>query len=237
MNGDVFDGPSLAYGAPAAERMTVQGTVNKTAILLALALATAVWAWTGIAPDARGPAALGGALVGLALAIAIIVRKRWAPALAPVYALAEGVVLGAVSSLYEELYAGITLLAVGLTFGTLATLLAAYTSRLIRVTHRLRAGIVAATGGILLVYLVSLVLGLFGVAVPFINDASPVGILISLVIVTVAALNLVLDFDFIERGAASGAPKYLEWYGAFGLLVTLVWLYLEILRLLSKLRR
>jgi uncharacterized YccA/Bax inhibitor family protein len=219
-------------------RMTVQGTVNKTALLLVLALATASATWVLESADPAGASglAIGAALVGLVVAIATIVKPRWAPVTAPIYALVEGVVLGAVSMIFEASYPGIATQAVALTFGVLGVMLLAYRTGLVRVTQRFRAGVVAATGAIFLVYLVSLVLGLFGVRVPLLNDASPLGILISLVIVGVAALNLVLDFDFIEQGARAGAPAYLEWYGAFGLMVTLVWLYLELLRLLSKLR-
>jgi uncharacterized YccA/Bax inhibitor family protein len=209
--------------------MTVQGTVNKTALLLVLALATASASW--VLGTAGGPGvagwAIGAGLAGLAVAIATIVRPRWSPVTAPIYALVEGVVLGLVSMWFEARYEGIAIQAVALTFGVLGAMLVLYKTRVIKVTERFRAGVLAATLAIAVVYLVSLVLGLFGVQVPFLNDASPLGILIS----------LVLDFDLIERGTRSGAPAYMEWYAAFGLLVTLVWLYLELLRLLSKLRR
>jgi uncharacterized YccA/Bax inhibitor family protein len=180
--------------------------------------------------------AIGASLTGLVVAIATIVRPRWSPITAPIYALVEGVVLGVVSMWFETSYPGIAIQAVALTFGVLGAMLVLYTTRVIRVTQRFRTGVLAATLAIAGVYLVSLLLGLFGVRVPFLYDASPLGILISLAIVVVAALNLVLDFDLIERGARSGAPAYMEWYAAFGLLVTLVWLYLELLRLLGRLR-
>jgi uncharacterized YccA/Bax inhibitor family protein len=227
---DVFTG----FRAPAAEAMTIQGTVNKTAVLLALTVASAGWTWISVAPS-RG-LLIGAMLVGLGLAIATIVRRRWSPLTAPLYALVEGVVLGAISKLFEAAYPGIVVQAVSLTFGVLAALLLVYTSRLIRVTQNFRLGVAAATLGIVLVYGLSLILGLFGVRVPFLDDASPLGILISLAIVVVASLNLVLDFDFIEQGVRYRAPKYMEWYGGFSLLVTLVWLYIEGLRLLAKLR-
>lgn len=218
--------------------MTVQGTVNKTALLLVLALATATASW--VVGTAGGPGvtgwALGASLVGLAVAIATIVRPRWSPVTAPIYALVEGVVLGLVSMLFEARYPGIATQAVALTFGVLGAMLLLYKTGVIKVTQRFRAGVLAATLAIFAVYMASLVLGLFGIRVPLLNDASPLGILISLAIVVVAALNLVLDFDLIDRGARSGAPAYMEWYAAFGLLVTLVWLYLELLRLLAKLR-
>ena len=145
--------------------------------------------------------------------------------------------IGAISAFAESRFPGIVLQAVGLTFGTLFALLGAYRSGLIRATENFKLGVVAATGGIFLVYLVSMILGMFGVGVPFIHDSGPIGIAFSLFVVVIAALNLVLDFDFIENGAEAGAPKYMEWVGAFGLMVTLIWLYIEILHLLSKLRR
>jgi uncharacterized YccA/Bax inhibitor family protein len=231
---DVFTAPRT----DGSGTMTVQGTVDKTALLLLLALATASASWvlgTGGGPGVAGWA-LGASLAGLVVAIATIVRPRWAPVTGPIYALLEGVVLGVVSMWFEARYRGIAIQAVALTFGVLGAMLALYRTRVIKVTQRFRAGVLAATLAIFVVYLVALVLGLFGVQVPLLNDASPLGILISLAIVTVAALNLVLDFDLIDRGARSGAPAYMEWYAAFGLLVTLVWLYLELLRLLAKLR-
>jgi uncharacterized YccA/Bax inhibitor family protein len=218
--------------------MTVQGTVNKTAWLLVLALSTATASW--VLATAGGPGvagwAIGASLAGLAVAIATIVRPRWSPVTAPIYALVEGVVLGLVSMWFEAGYPGIAIQAVALTFGVLGAMLVLYKTGVIKVTQRFRTGVVAATLAIAAVYLVSILLGLFGVRVPFLYDASPLGILISLAIVAVAALNLVLDFDLIDRGTRSGAPAYMEWYAAFGLLVTLVWLYLELLRLLGRLR-
>jgi uncharacterized YccA/Bax inhibitor family protein len=231
---DVFTATRLDGGGT----MTVQGTVNTTALLLVLAVATATASWVLGTSGGSGVAGwvLVASLAGLGVAIATIVRPRWSPVTGPIYALVEGVVLGLVSMWFEASYPGIAIQAVALTFGVLGAMLVLYKTRVIKVTQRFRAGVLAATLAIAVVYLVSLVLGLFGVRVPFLNDASPLGILISLAIVTVAALNLVLDFDLIERGARSGAPAYMEWYAAFGLLVTLVWLYLELLRLLAKLR-
>ena len=232
---DVFTATRLDEGRGT---MTVNGTVNKTALLLILALFTASASW--VLGTSGGPGiggwAIGASLGGLAVAIATIVRPRWSPVTAPIYALLEGVVLGLVSMWFEASYPGIAIQAVALTFGVFGVMLALYRTGMIKVTQRFRAGVLGATLGIAVVYLVSLVLGLFGVRVPFLNDASPLGILISLAIVAVAALNLVLDFDLIDRGARSGAPAYMEWYAAFGLLVTLVWLYLELLRLLARLR-
>ena len=230
---DAFSG---ARGLAAGNAMTVQGTVNKTAILLACLLIGSSWTW-GRAM-AGGPvqgAMMLGILGGFILALVTVFKKAWAPVTAPIYAVLEGLALGGISALLEVSYRGIVMQAVALTFGTLAAMLLAYTSGLIRVTRGFTLGIVAATGGICIVYLVDLVLGFFGKAVPFLYDNGPLGIGISVFIVIIAALNLVLDFDFIEHGSESGAPKYMEWYGAFGLMVTLVWLYLEILRLLAKL--
>jgi uncharacterized YccA/Bax inhibitor family protein len=230
---DVFSATRLDGGGT----MTVNGTVNKTGLLLILALVTASASWVlGSGGSGAAVWAIGASLAGLAVAIATIVRPRWSPITGPIYALVEGVVLGVVSMWFEASYPGIAIQAVALTFGVLGAMLVLYKTRVIKVTRRFRTGVLAATLAIAAVYLVALVLGLFGVRVPLLNDTGPMGILISLAIVTVAALNLVLDFDLIERGARSGAPAYMEWYAAFGLLVTLVWLYLELLRLLAKLR-
>lgn len=222
--------------------MTINGTAQKTLFLLALAFGSACFTWSKTFaaveanPAAAMPWAIGGLVVGLIAGLVICFRHTWAPALAPVYALAEGLFLGGVSASLEVQYPGIVIQAVGGTFGTLLGLLLAYQSGLVRATENFKLGIVAATGGICLVYLISMIGGFFGFPVPFIHDAGPIGIGFSLVVVVIAALNLVLDFDFIEQAAERGAPKYLEWYGAFALMVTLVWLYMEILRLLSKLR-
>jgi uncharacterized YccA/Bax inhibitor family protein len=169
--------------------------------------------------------------------MATIFKPVWSPVTAPLYAAAEGLFLGAISALYEQRFHGIVLQAVLLTSGTLLALLAVYSMRLVRVTQNFRLGLLAATGGVALVYLLTIVLGLFGIHIPYIHDSGAIGIGFSIVVVVIAALNLVLDFDFIENGCARGAPKYMEWYAGFGLLVTLVWLYLEMLRLLSKLSR
>lgn len=215
--------------------MTIQGTVNKTLILLLLVTITASWMWS------LGENALvyiaPAAILGLVAAIVTIFKKDIANITAPIYALLEGVVLGGISSVFERQYPGIVVQAVALTFGTLFCLLAAYKSGVIKATENFKLGIVAATGAIAVIYLVSLVMGFFGVRMPMIHSTGPMGIIFSLFVVTIAALNLVLDFDFIEKGAEKNAPVYMEWYGAFGLIVTLIWLYLEILRLLSKLQR
>jgi uncharacterized YccA/Bax inhibitor family protein len=228
---DTFRGMPRTSGAT----MTLQGVVNKTGISLLIMMVTATVSW-----NSPRPLALLLMIVGLAggllVAFTTIFKKEWAPFTTPLYAALEGLLLGGISQMYEQRVEGIVPLAVGLTMGTLGALLLAYTSRLIKVTQNFRLGVFAATGAIALFYLVGFVLRLFGIGIPLIHDSGIVGIGFSAVVVTIAALNLVLDFDFIERGAASGAPKYMEWYAAFGLLVTLVWLYLEILRLLAKLQ-
>jgi uncharacterized YccA/Bax inhibitor family protein len=179
---------------------------------------------------------VGGAIVALVTGFVICFKHTWAPTLAPVYAIAEGLLLGGISAGFEAQYPGIVVQAVGCTFGTLCCLLLAYQSGMIRATENFKLGIVAATGGIALLYLVTFLAGLFGFSLfSSLYGSGLVGVGFSVVVVAIAALNLVLDFDFIEQAADRGAPKYLEWYGAFALMVTLVWLYLEILRLLAKL--
>jgi len=231
LRGDIFTG----YGLSGTDAMTIQGTVNKTFVLLFLAMISAFWAWTN--PVSAVPFMVPAVIAGFITALITVFKKEWAPVTAPVYALAEGVFLGTFSLMFEVRYPGIVPQAIALTFGTLLCLLAAYRSGLIKVTDNLRLGIISATGAIALVYFVSFILSLFGARPSFIYGSGIFGILFSVVVVAVAALNLVLDFDFIERGAESGAPVYMEWYGAFGLMVTLIWLYIEILRLLSKSRR
>jgi uncharacterized YccA/Bax inhibitor family protein len=224
-----------------AAQMTLNGTVNKTGILLVCTIATAGWTWHTFLQTrdltAVAPLMLLGVIGGLIFSLATIFKKEWSPVTAPIYALLEGLVLGGLSAVVDLRYPGIAIQAVGLTFGTLFALLLAYRSRLIQVTQKFRMGIVAATGGIMVFYLLEMVLGFFGIQFTTINGSGFIGIAFSLFIVAIAALNLVLDFDFIERGVEYGAPKYMEWYGAFGIIVTLVWLYLEILRMLSKMRR
>ncbi len=223
------------------EAMTLGGTVNRTAIMLALVLITAGWTWnefyTSQNPATVMPYMLGGVIGGLIVALITIFKKTWAPVTAPIYALLEGFALGGISATFESSYPGIVIQAVGLTFGTLVALLLAYRSGLIKVTENFRLGVVAATGGIFVVYLVDMVLRLFDIDIPFIHESGMMGIGFSIFVVIIAALNLVLDFDFIESGVAQGAPRYMEWFGAFALMVTLIWLYLEILRLLAKTRR
>jgi uncharacterized YccA/Bax inhibitor family protein len=227
-------------GAVLGDSMTLSGTVNKTGILLVCVVASAAWTWNR-ALNSENPATVMplvaiGAIGGLIVAMVTVFKKEWAAITSPIYALLEGLVLGGVSVTLNVRYPRIPLQAVALTFGTLFALLLAYRSGLIRATEKFRLGVVAATGGIMVFYMVSMVLGFFGIRLSVLYSASPLSIGISVVIVIVAALNLVLDFDFIESGVRAGAPRYMEWYGAFGLMVTLIWLYLEILRLLTKLR-
>lgn len=219
------------------EAMTIEGTVNKSFIMLALLLGGAFSTWSMYFNGQNVlPYAIGGAIGGIVLALIISFVPKTSPYLVPIYAILEGCFLGALSAHYESLYQSITLQAALLTMGVFIALLMAYKTRLIKATENFKLGVFAATAGIALVYLLSFILRFFGITLPYLHDNSLIGIGVSVVIVIVAALNLVLDFDFIESGAEKGAPKYMEWYGAFGLLVTLVWLYIEMLRLLSKLR-
>ena len=220
------------------EKMTLQGAVNKTITLLALVVIGAGFTWNlfyNQGAAAVQPWMIGGLVGGLVVAMVTIFKQTWAPFLAPVYAVLEGLALGGISAFFEARYPGVVMQAVALTFGVLFCLLMAYKSRLIKVTENFRLGVVAATGGIALVYLIGFVGSFFGWQMPYIHESGMIGIGFSLFVVMIASMNLVLDFDFIERGNGV-APKYMEWYAAFGLIVTLVWLYLEILRLLSKLR-
>jgi len=224
--------------ATSDEAMTVQGTVNKTAFLLLLTTLSAAYTWQlfwkGDVASANGWL-MGGALAGFVVAMITCFKPVWSPFTAPLYAVFEGLFIGGLSSLFEKQFPGIVIQAVMLTFGTLAALLAAYSTGMIRVSSAFRRGVFATTGGIAILYLVSMVLGFFHIQIPGIFGNGPVGIGFSIVVVIIAAMNLVLDFDMIESGAQQGAPKYMEWYCSFGLMVTLIWLYLEILRLLSKL--
>ena len=222
------------------DTMTVNGAVNKAGVLMVLCVASAAWTWnrffaTGDPASVAGLLVLG-AIGGLVLAVVTVFKKNWAGITAPLYALAEGLVLGGVSAMFEMKYKGIAIQAVMLTFGTLVAMLLVYRSGLIKVNDKFRIGVVAATGGIALFYLAQLVLGFFGITFHTINSGTPLGIGFSLLVVGIAALNLVLDFDLIEQGARYNAPKYMEWYCAFALMVTLIWLYLEMLRLLGKFR-
>jgi uncharacterized YccA/Bax inhibitor family protein len=217
-----------------SEAMTLQGVINKTGILLLMCMGSAAFAWTH--PALRGPLLLIGLLGGLVACLVGTFKPTTAPIAAPIYALLEGLALGAISQVVQQRYPGIVVNAMLLTFGVLGVMLALYTSRAIRVTPGLVKGIIAATAAVMLVYLVDMVMSMFGARVPLINEGGWLGIGISLLIVGIAAFNLLIDFAVIEDGVSRGSPKYMEWYCGMALLVTLVWLYLEILRLLAKLR-
>lgn len=243
---NTFRNVSGSYGSlnggtiDAASRMTLDGTINKTGLLLLCAMATAAWTWYSFLQSQdlsiAGPMIFVGAFGGMIVGLVTSFKKTWAPVTAPIYALLEGLVLGGLSAAINKAYPGIAIEAVGLTFGTLFVMLFLYRTGIIKVTQKLRIGIVAATGGIFLFYMLEWILSFFGVNLTTVNGASMIGIGFSLLVVGIAALNLVLDFDFIEQGVTYGVPKYMEWYAAFGIMVTLVWLYLEILRLLAKMR-
>jgi uncharacterized YccA/Bax inhibitor family protein len=219
------------------ESMTLQGAINKSAILVGLLCLSATFVWQKAAanPAAAMPWVMGGLIGGLVLCLVTCFKRVWSPVSAPLYALAQGLALGGISAIYEQQFNGIVIQAVLLTVGTLLGMLALYTMRIIQPTKKFMMGVFAATAGIALTYLVGMVLSLFGVQMGFLHGNGLFGIGFSVVVVIVAALNLIMDFATIEQGVQQRAPKYMEWYAAFGLLVTLVWLYLEILRLLSKL--
>ena len=238
LNAKTFaDLPSIADPSRA---MTIQGTVNKTLLMLVLLLIPAAWVWNQYfasgTPQAIMPWLYVGIIGGFIVAIITMFKKQWSPVTAPLYSVLEGLAIGGISAFFEARFPGIVIQAVALTFGTLLCLLLVYKSGIIRVTANFRLGVVAATGGIAVIYVITIVLGFFGMRMPYIHESGIIGIGFSVFVVTIAALNLVLDFDFIENGAASGTPKFMEWYAAFGLMVTLIWLYLEILRLLAKIR-
>jgi uncharacterized YccA/Bax inhibitor family protein len=245
LRGKVFQSLPVATGEP----MTVNGTIARTGLLLVLMLITGAWTWhrfmLGIAGGdlAAGVAAVqpflwGGVIVGLVLALAGTFKPNWTPVTAPLYALAEGTFLGGISAMFEVHYHGIVLQAILASVGVLVVMLALYRTGVIKVTQKFRMGVLAATGGILLLYLVSWGLSAFtSVNTSILFGGGTLSILISIFVVCIAALNLVLDFDLIEGAAEQRAPKYMEWYGAFALMVTLVWLYLELLRLLGNTRR
>jgi len=240
LNDKAFQRAGQYAQAGTGELMSVEGAINKTAFLLLLVVAGATWVWSRYF-QAQDPAVImpylfGGLLGGTAAALVTIFAPTWARISAPVYAAAEGLALGGISAFYEQQLHGIVFQAIGLTFGVLAVMLVLYRSGIIKVTDRFRMIVLAATGGIALFYLVSIVLGFFHVSVPLLYGGTG-SVVFSLVVVAIAALNLALDFDFIAKGAEHGAPKFMEWYAAFGLMVTLIWLYLEILRLLANTRR
>lgn len=220
--------------------MTVRGTLQKFGFLMIMVLGTALYSWKEFANGGNTmPLILVGAFGGLIIAIILTFKKEWSPFLAPAYALLEGLFVGAISAYYNYVFAAkapyIIMNAVGLTLACAVGMYLLYSFKIIQATQKFKAIVMTATAGIGIFYLLTWVLSFFGVSLPFLHEGSLMGIGFSLFVVAIAALNLILDFDMIEQGAAIGAPKYMEWYGAFGLLVTIVWLYLEMLRLLSKL--
>lgn len=238
-NEKTFDRISYLTGTAPAARMTLRGTLDRAAILFALAVAAAAFSWVLVAgaPALAFPMAIGGCLVAFVLAIVISSKPALAPTLSPVYALVEGAFLGAISSVLERMYPGIAMQAILGTGVVTGVMLLLYRFRVIRATPTFRKVVIAMTLAVAIMYGVAIVAMLFGARVPFLNDPSPLGIGLSLFLIGLAASNLILDFDLIERGAATGAPKAMEWYAAFGLLVTVAWLYVEMLRLLSKMQR
>ncbi|SMO32601.1 Bax inhibitor-1/YccA family protein [Solitalea koreensis] len=223
------------------ELMTVSGTVRNTFLLLVMTVIPAMYTWytlsIGANPATMMPLAWGGMIGALVLSFVTMFKKEWSPITAPLYALGEGLALGLISFYFDARFPGIAIQAIMLTFGVLFSMLMAYRFGWLRATERFRQVVMLATMGIMICYLINFVMSFFGASMPMIHEGGLIGIGFSMVVVIVASLNLILDFDFIERGAAAGAPKYMEWYGAFSLLVTIIWLYLEILRLLSKLNR
>ena len=232
---------SFGYSRQATDTMTIQGTVIKTLLLLLTAALSAGWVWMKFYQSGLNASAVSGWMMvgvfgGLIMAFVTSFKKEWSAITAPLYALLEGLFIGGISAVLEASYPGIVIQATGLTFGTLFVMLLAYQTGFVKATEKFKLGVVAATGGIMVVYLVTMVLSLFGVNVSFIYGSGTFSILFSLFVVVIAALNFVIDFDFIEQGAQRNVPKYMEWYGAFALMVTLIWLYVEFLRLLAKLR-
>lgn len=224
--------------ASSGSLMTVQGTVNKSMLMILLLVVSAAYSWGNYysGGGVMGLMLLGG-IGGFIVALITVFKAQWSPITAPIYAALQGLFLGGLSATMDAMYPGIVIQAVALTFGTMFGMLFLYRAGIIKVTEKFRSGLLAATAGIFFVYLLSWILGFFGIQMPMIHEGGLLGIGFSLFVVVIAALNLLLDFDFIHKSSGMGAPKYMEWYGAFGLMVTLVWLYIEFLRLLSKLNR
>lgn len=220
--------------------MTVQGTIAKLALSLLMCVFTGSVSWWSVMHGYQALANLfmiTGAISGIILAFVTLYRPHLATRTVPAYALCKGLLLGAFSAIAETIAPGTTLLAVALTAGTAAAFLLAYQFNVLRVTDNFRLMVISATGGVAITYLLAMILSLFGIRAPFIHDSNIYGIIFSLVIVAIASFNLVLDFDFIEQQADKELPKYMEWYGAFTVLLTLLWIYVEIVKLLLKLRR
>jgi len=238
MNNPLFNQNRIdSLEASTGDVMTVSGTIHKTVFLTALAAATATMAWSLAGSALAVPVMVGGVLVALVSVFAASWKPSLSPILAPVYAVCEGAALGVISAMYNAQSNGIVLQALLVTFGILFAMLGLYQFRIIKVDEKFRSIIFACTAGIALVYLANMVLSFFGTQIPFLHSSGPWGIAISLAIIVIAALNFLVDFDNIEQGAAANAPKYCEWLAGLGVLVTLVWLYIEVLRLLLKLNK
>ena len=235
MTDRIFDKAGTAVSG--SSTMTINGTINRIGLMLLLLIAAAAYTWNivmGADPGRAGTLAMIGAIGGFIMALVTIFRPQSSAITAPIYAILEGLFLGAISAIINARYPGVAFQAVLLTIGTLFTMLFLYRSGRIRATPRFRRGVMMATGAVFFAYLISWIMSFFGMSIGFMHSNGPLGILINLVIIVIAALNLIMDFDFIEKGSQMGAPKYMEWYGAFGLMVTLIWLYIEFLRLLSR---
>ncbi len=234
MTGRIFEKAGIANDGGV---MTINGTLNKIGLMLLLLIVSASYTWKlvlGDDPGRVGTMAIFGGIGGFIVAMVTVFRPKSSPYTAPVYAILEGMFLGAISAVINAKYPGVAFQAVLLTIGTLFTMLFLFRSGRIRATPKFRKGVMMATGAVFFAYLFSWILSMFGMPMGFMHSSGPLGILISLVIIVIAALNLIMDFDFIEKGSQMGAPKYMEWFGAFGLMVTLIWLYIEFLRLLSR---
>ncbi|MEN6349416.1 MAG: Bax inhibitor-1/YccA family protein [Syntrophomonas sp.] len=226
-----------AYPVRSRATMTLEGTITRAALLFAILVVAAGWTWNLYFTGKSVSVYLNvGLIAGFITALVIIFVRHLAPYLSPIYAACEGLALGSISALYQGLYNGIVSQAVLVTICIMGVMFFLYRTKIIRATRRFWIGVTAATFGVMLFYLIDIVLSFFNISVPYLNSGGVGGIIVSLVIIGIASLNLILDFDVIEKGVQSGQPKYMEWYAAFGLMVTLVWLYLEVLRLLSKRR-
>ncbi|MFO7934541.1 MAG: Bax inhibitor-1/YccA family protein [Bacteroidales bacterium] len=235
MTGRIFE--QVSRDSSATGTMTINGTITKVGLMLLLVIAAASFTWnqvTGVNPGNVQLYTIGGAIGGFITAMITIFRPQSSPVTAPIYAILEGLFLGSITAMINSAYPGVAFQAVLLTFGTLFTMLLLYRSGRIRATPRFRRGVFMATGAVFFAYLFSWIFSLFGMPMGFMHSGGALGIIINLVIIVIAALNLIMDFDFIERGARMEAPKFMEWYGAFGLMVTLIWLYIEFLRLLAR---
>jgi uncharacterized YccA/Bax inhibitor family protein len=222
--------------------MTENGTLNKFGLLMMLVLGSASLTWKAAADGVNiMPWIIGSGIGGVVLVLILAFKPIWASFLAPVYALVKGVFVGGISAFYNDAFSqiapNIVTQAVGITFGVVIAMFGLYRFGVIKATQKFKAIVITATAGIAIFYVLAFVLRMFNIDMPLIHSSGTWGIVFSLAVVSIAALNLILDFDMIEQGSAMGAPKYMEWYGAFGLLVTIVWLYIEILRLLSKFAR